>query len=138
MKKFIRIFYSTLLGGSMVVLISLFASAFSIEFYQRLEDGGLMYVTYLYVFFLPFLFILFYILSLILELVRRADSKSKIPLFIVPFIFFSTIFILFSLNESYITEIETYLLFFSVSLILALCSVPIVKYYPRAQEKDED
>lgn len=130
---FKKVLHATLLGGGAIVSVSLLAGVFNARIANTFTEYGLMYIAYLFTFLLPPLFLMFYSLSLLLELIRRFIPSLKIPVFVIPFLFFYALLLAFSIFEPYMFEINTYLLLFLFSLILTICSFPIIRSANKAK-----
>ncbi len=123
-----RILLSTLLAGLTLAIAVLVINKFTQNDFNFLNAHGFMLFVYSTFIFLPFLFLTFLILNFIIRITLRYNLLSIPVRMLISFIYFSSIFILFSFGESYIKEFNTYIFIFLSSLILTICSLPIISH----------
>lgn len=117
-----KVIFSSVLGTIAFILLGLFASGFELSVKENWKTllYGLLFIQFLLV---P----TFYVLSLVIMLIRRFDKKEKIPVALAVFVFFNLGFFILSINESYITDYQTYVHILFASIVFTACAYPMYK-----------
>jgi hypothetical protein len=122
--KLSEVLISTLFGGIALFAVVFLMSLFDKYLWDELTKDGVFYIFYLLIMVLPFLLVLFFIISVVARLVQRLNIK--IPLILVPFLITISGLTMGSLNEHYFFELRTLSYFIISSIIVSLCSLPII------------
>lgn len=119
------ILYSTLLGEVALMLLLLFLYVFDNDVKNALNEDWFFHITYPFLYSLPFLTVLFFTISVLVQLARKV--APKVPVVIIPFIFSLTGLLVFSIYEPYFKELEFFIYVIISSLVITLCSLPVLR-----------